>query len=90
MCCLIENSSIILVDVATRCLGRCVSMHWELTFRNLNGIGQVSERVQHDLSRVFQQYLLSPLGLESESKGEVRPLEVFYRAGNDTGALDLE
>lgn len=70
--------------------GKYISMYLGLTLRDRYRIGQVSGRVQKEETKAFQQDLFIPLGMWSESKSEARPLEVFYRAWNETGVLDLE
>lgn len=60
-------------------------MYWDLKHRNRDGMGTV-EVLHKEESRIC---LISPLGSRAES--EERPQQmVWYRAGNEDGALDLE
>lgn len=65
-----------------------ISRYWELTFRNVEGLGGVPEGVHRmEESRAFHQDLLSPLEVGSES--EMRPQQmVCYRAGEQPEGLD--
>ena len=63
MCCLVGNSSGILIGVATG-----GSRYWEPTLRNGNRLGPTEEDPKREESRLLHQDLLSSLGMGSESE----------------------
>lgn len=86
---LVENTSGLTIVGHWRFCVECVSRYWELTLRNVDGLGsRVEEVYRREGSRVFPQDLLSSLGMGTESKE--RPLQVVcYRVGCEPGGLHL-